>query len=343
MVLIGGKHGKSLEAMNSKEKDLYLAWLLEKFRYEENLREKERHSMQPLSAVEYLKMLSSLELTSIDNISSFAIATQGLSIAPAVQSIPLGSNGSTKYFLGSQICPLLVGSQAQTTTKGSPENHPYILHFHSAGTQPAKVNPLSYGVYLGSLTFSLGENDPLEKTGFHVVLNALDHSIWIIFDYNPYDDVGDRQEIALHGIFSPSSLREIHFDALPIFGGDVVKKGLAAHTDRILFDPTMLKGAIIAKLSAAFATMKEVEAAMHLGGLQPNPVPSTTTSSAPATMVAAAGATPPQASNGISPHETGTAPQHQSSDSSGTAKISQQLLTAKAPVQPRGGALRAGS
>ena len=276
--------------MSDTERDKYLDWMREKIQKEISFAETERNASGLLSAKDYLGSLKSLELTSVDKVNTFLATTQSLFVGSAVEHIPLGKNGQTRYVLQSQICPLDIKEKIASTGE-SKGLHPYILSFQSPGKSITERSTLNYGLYLGSLLFSDSEKDSVFKeTNYHVILNALDHSIWIILDYSPYDDMGDRYEIETQGIPSPVSLQASKFDTLQLFDGDAVKKGLPNTFDHVLFDPGMLKEARIEELDVFMEQASIVEAAIQASHLASSTVVvDKTSASSPSSQVPSPG------------------------------------------------------
>lgn len=203
-------------------------------------------SARKISATEYIDSLIQLDLNSMASVSKFVMTTQPIGDIPDPEPVPLGTLGglrSRRYFLQSQLCSL---NLTDNVPRGSPEGknkHPYILALVPKDTV-AKVTGISsipFGLYLGSLQYQDSDKQPVD-TGFCVFLNVADKSIWIVFDREPRDDMGDRQSVkpsvhSLGDIPWPASLRGQPVDLVKLYDLNYLHQGFS----NILFGESMLK------------------------------------------------------------------------------------------------------
>ena len=135
-----------------------------------------------LSADLYLTQLAGLNTTSTSAVNSFRISTQLRQSDP----VPLGSHAGTVFVL-----------QPNTDTVRRAEASTLTALDEMRGTSPALWNysrvsipnagggscDLKYGFGLGSMQYWVGAagqtGSYLEKAGFYVLLDAVDHSVWI--------------------------------------------------------------------------------------------------------------------------------------------------------------------
>ena len=180
--------------------------------------------MQPS---EFLTALADLNTANLDILQDFLDATQARSSANLPKPIPIGTHDSIQYFIKSSdktvhqdfspaaIPPAktsdvfygistyeaksILGDQSTTTDLdyGSPAesgDDSYGIWVSEAKSVPVGqtiTTDLNYGFGLGRLYHKSSNAADIEDTGFYVICNAVDKSIWVAFDFEPYGETGD--------------------------------------------------------------------------------------------------------------------------------------------------------
>ncbi|MCJ1344923.1 hypothetical protein MMC31_003128 [Peltigera leucophlebia] len=181
-------------------------------------------AMQPSA---FLKALADLNTANPDILQDFLDATQAQSSANLPKPIPIGTHDGIQYFIKSSdkavhedsssaaIPPAktgevfygistyeaksVLGGQSTTTDLdyGLPANSGD--DFYGISAAKAKSSPvgqtittdLNYGFGLGRLYHKIPNAADMEDTGFYIICNAVDKSIWVAFDFEPYGETGD--------------------------------------------------------------------------------------------------------------------------------------------------------
>lgn len=180
--------------------------------------------MQPS---EFLTALADLNTANPDILQDFLDATQARSSANLPKPVPIGTHDSIQYFIKSSdktvhqdsssaaIPPAktgdvfygistyeaqsILGGQSTTTDLdyGSPaESGDDFYGISASEAQSVPVGQtittdLNYGFGLGTLYHKSSNAADMEDTGFYVICNAVDKSIWVAFDFEPYGETGD--------------------------------------------------------------------------------------------------------------------------------------------------------
>lgn len=180
--------------------------------------------MQP---PEFLTALADLNTANPDILQDFLDATQARSSANLLKPVPIGTHDSIQYFIKSSdktvhqdsssaaIPPAKTGdvfygistyeaqsiSGGQSTTTdldyGSPaESGDDFYGISASEAQSVPVGQtittdLNYGFGLGTLYHKSSNAADMEDTGFYVICNAVDKSIWVAFNFEPYGETGD--------------------------------------------------------------------------------------------------------------------------------------------------------
>ena len=261
--------------MTPEKRRSYLEWLLGELHSEHADEMRTAQAKKPMTPLEYLQQFQNLDLTKPESIRGFVAVTQPIDYSPDPLPIPLGSSGSTRYVFQSKLCRLNV-QEADPNSKDS--YHPFIIKFESTVT--SNEPDLNYGLYLGSLKSrtdsSSTSQNPFEETGFYVVRNIADKSIWVVFDYEPYDDLGERQSLA-----TPGTISGYQFDLLQLFEGENVQDALSEGYNNQIFGKEHIQKARTVRKKLLMPKEIEVEGAgvRHRGGLlnpnlnRPGPVP----------------------------------------------------------------------
>ena len=177
--------------------------------------------MQPSA---FLTALAHLNTANPDILQDFLDATQVQSMANLPKPVPIGTHDGIPYFIkisdkaihhSAAIPPAresevfygisayeaksVLGGQSTTTDLdyGSPANSGD--DFYGISASEAKnvslgqtiTTDLNYGIGLGRLYHKIPNAVDMEDTGFYVICNAVDKSIWVAFDFEPYGETGD--------------------------------------------------------------------------------------------------------------------------------------------------------
>lgn len=142
-------------------------------------------------------------------------AMSALMFSRNVPLIPLATNPDNGVQYKVRLSPATLGPlESDELPKSAPKEHqpkhPYIKAFVKEDFTPANA-PLKYGFEVGRLLYrdpkapapapkptggDPGTEDsppPLDTdTEFAVVLNALDRSLWLVYNHHPFNDHGDR-------------------------------------------------------------------------------------------------------------------------------------------------------
>lgn len=180
--------------------------------------------MQPS---EFLTALADLNTANPDILQDFLNATQARSSANLPKPVPIGTHDSIQYFIKSSdktvhqdsssaaIPPAktgdiyygistyeaksILGGQSITTDLDYSSPAESGDDFYGISATEAKSVPvgqtittdLNYGFGLGRLYHKSLNAADMEDTGFYVICNAVDKSIWVAFDFEPYGESGD--------------------------------------------------------------------------------------------------------------------------------------------------------
>lgn len=181
--------------------------------------------MQPSA---FLTALADLNIADTDTLQDFLDDTQARSSANLPKPVPIGTHDGIQYFIKSSdktvhqdsssaaIPPAktgevfygmstyeaksVLGGQSTSTDLdyGSPAESGD--DFYGISVSEAKSVPvggqtittdLNYGFGLGRLYHKISNAVDMEDTGFYVICNAVDKSIWVAFDFEPYGETGD--------------------------------------------------------------------------------------------------------------------------------------------------------
>ncbi|KAF1950578.1 hypothetical protein CC80DRAFT_496807 [Byssothecium circinans] len=162
-----------------------------------------------LSPPDYLAELAALDLSDISAIAKFLFETTQAITSPV--AVPLGSHGSVEFFLeptdyGIEVTNTALSPLQKMRGTVSPTICAYEAEVHQGKFAfPGVPTGLKYGVGLGKLSHfnpatstyksssEAAAADDLEYSGLLVLLNTVDHSLWIAADWYPVSiDTGDR-------------------------------------------------------------------------------------------------------------------------------------------------------
>ena len=139
----------------------------------------------PMTPVGFLERLAALNSADIPALLKF-IEDAG----DVQEAIPIGKHGTLSYFIECTD-DVMVGGKVTTEESSFPGTFYSIREFHP---QPIPSGdqmqcPLEYGFTLGRL-FHQGPDDPTpDDSGFYVLCNLIDKSIWIAFNFRPIDAI----------------------------------------------------------------------------------------------------------------------------------------------------------
>ena len=168
-----------------------------------------------MPASDFLSALADLNTANPENLQNFLDATQVRSPADLPEPVPIGIHDGVQYFIKSSdktvqqdpssaaIPPAKIGDVyygistyeaisipgGEYTTNDLDNRSP-----HEIGDLPigqTMRTGLSYGFGLGRLYHKLPEEAHMEDSDFYVIYNAVDKSIWVAFDFEPYDETGE--------------------------------------------------------------------------------------------------------------------------------------------------------
>ena len=155
----------------------------------------------PMSPIEFLKQLSTLDISSQDDYNDFQGRTQCQMPEKSPLPVPLGTHYEYQYYL--RVCSDTIEPDDYNPKREDAEDIYYgMSRFearHAVTGDPADVD-LKFGFGLGKLYHreaSKAEpsfDEDLEPTGFYVICNAVDKSIWLAFDFEPINFYGDNTE-----------------------------------------------------------------------------------------------------------------------------------------------------
>lgn len=180
--------------------------------------------MQPSA---FLTALANLNTANPDILQDFLDATQARTSANLPKPAPIGTHDGVQYFIkssdkavhqdsSSAPIPLaktdevfygistyeaksVLGGQSTTTDLDYGLPAESGDDFYGISVSEGKSVPvgqtittdLNYGFGLGRLYHKISDAVDMEDTGFYVICNAVDKSIWVAFDFEPYGETGD--------------------------------------------------------------------------------------------------------------------------------------------------------
>lgn len=143
----------------------------------------------------YINHLKAVDFKRIDSITTFIYGTQIRDWEPYPEPIVLGSENGILYQLRSQLLDL---EPSFDLPAGATPNDAIT---EIRPTNPNTKCPLQFVLPLGTLEYSKfadssrGETSFRVETPFHVYVNPIDRSIWLVLSPYMHDDLGDRESI----------------------------------------------------------------------------------------------------------------------------------------------------
>lgn len=147
-----------------------------------------------MQASEFLTALADLDTANPDTVQDFLVATQARSSANLPKPVPIGTHDGIQYFIQSDDKTIHQESSSAAIPPAETGDIFYGISTYEAKSIPTgrTLNTdLNYGFGLGRLHHKSSEAADMEDTGFHVICNAVDKSIWVAFDFEPYGETGD--------------------------------------------------------------------------------------------------------------------------------------------------------
>ncbi|OCK94146.1 uncharacterized protein K441DRAFT_677657 [Cenococcum geophilum 1.58] len=149
-------------------------------------------AVTPRPAADYLRALAALDLTSDVALSSFVVTSYHGNVEP----VPLGTHAGVSFFLQPSDASVPDAGSIQLTPlermRGASAfvrkyEHIPIVTGDGSGGLSARPD-IRYGLGLGSLVHRKGADATAapEETGFFVLLDVADRSVWITVDWAPF-------------------------------------------------------------------------------------------------------------------------------------------------------------
>ena len=182
---------------------------------------------QPLTFKQYQSALIGIDWTSPDPTAALNEAMYKSSKTYGAEPIYLGQDNTYLYYLQ----PEMLFLQTQNDLNTRAREHPSVLEMRSVdGTTPP---PFTYSYCLGTLYYRWDKaptSTPLKLnvTPFHIYLDVVSLAIWMVFDINFKDELGEEVPLAKssnawESLPSPQNGRDL-FKALKLMGeGDLSK------------------------------------------------------------------------------------------------------------------------
>jgi hypothetical protein len=159
----------------------------------------------------YLGHLNQVDFISVDSISNFVAVTQGTDSNPLIQPFYLFEVHSRRYHLASELVDFEINNEhdSPTTEKTMPDTDPIVDGVYKFVIENTPSAPqLRCGLPLGTLMYEDKIDDKsgleLHRTPLRVICNPSDRCLWILFDFRPLNEGGDREtppEYEVHHLY----------------------------------------------------------------------------------------------------------------------------------------------
>ena len=171
----------------------------------ETLRAATKPAPPKLQPREYLDLLATVDTANPREVENFLVATQSKPWDNLPELIPIGSHAGVQYFIhscdqeiqqdwsaisGAKHDPELFPDVSRPSKQDASKLYPGMSHYTAKQYGTDTPSDLSYGFGLGRLHHQLPHNPDTDDAGFYVILNAVDKSIWIAFDFEPFAETG---------------------------------------------------------------------------------------------------------------------------------------------------------
>ncbi|KAG7010054.1 hypothetical protein G7Y79_00001g003260 [Physcia stellaris] len=176
----------------------------------ETLRATRKPAPPKMQSREYLDFLATVDTANPGETENFLNATQSQPWDKLPDLIPIGSHAGVRYFIhscdleiqqdwsaisGQKHDPELFAGVSQTPNRDDSKIYPGMSKYTAKQYGTDTLSDLNYGFGLGRLHHQLPNDPDTDDTGFYVILNAVDRSIWIAFDFEPHDDTGEIRTV----------------------------------------------------------------------------------------------------------------------------------------------------
>lgn len=143
---------------------------------------------------QFLTTLAALNTADPNILQDFLDATQAQSSANLPKPVPIGTHDGIQYFIKSSDKALHQNSSSAAIPPAKTGDVFYGISTYETKSVPGGqtiTTNLNYGFGLGRLYHKTSNAAGMEDTGFYVICNAVDKSIWVAFDFEPYGETGD--------------------------------------------------------------------------------------------------------------------------------------------------------
>ena len=147
-----------------------------------------------MQSSDFLTALADLNTADPDNLQDFLDATQAQPSANLPKLVPIGTHDSIQYFIKSSDKTVHQDPKSAAIPATQIDDVFYGISSYEAKSIPdGQTIPtnLNYGFGLGRLYHESSTSVGIEDTGFYVICNAIDKSIWVTFDFEPYGETGE--------------------------------------------------------------------------------------------------------------------------------------------------------
>jgi len=178
----------ALKGWSPSDRTAFLKWYLALGMSDRRAEISKQQKEPILKSPEYIKALQVVNFGDRASIGKFMTLAQIRDSQPPPQPISLGVDNSYRYYLRSQLAYLDIANKLPAGTVG----HDQLVEFIA---QDGKQPPLQYALHLGALeAIPASKNySDVNKIGtpFHVWIDAVTRSVWLVLDPNPIDGLGD--------------------------------------------------------------------------------------------------------------------------------------------------------
>ena len=185
-----------------------------------------------MQSTDFLTSLAAVSTANPDSLQDFRGATQAQPLDHLPKLVPIGTHVGVHYFLQSSDRAIHVDAAAAAAPPPAKAGDVYYGVFaYEAKSIPAGTPmsiDLTYGFGLGRLYHSTSTATDAEDTGFFLICNAVDKSIWAAFDFEPYGETGDITPVEPqygdpYGQL-PSDTQKLVIGAMKLFGKEWMAK-----------------------------------------------------------------------------------------------------------------------
>ena len=145
--------------------------------------------MQPQ---DFLAALAAVDISRQDNFYDFLDRTLSQPSANLLKLVPIGMHDSVRYFI--KVNDKAIRQDTSTMTPANAKDTYYGTSVFEAKSLPAgapAIIEIRFGFGIGRLWHQGPSAAQPQDTGFYVICSAVDKSIWVAFDFEPYSETGD--------------------------------------------------------------------------------------------------------------------------------------------------------